>query len=201
MSIEWIVFDLGGVVVDVEFSRFFTTLPVSAQSSALAHRDRIIALFAEYEGQSGRMPVAQLFDDLRALLGGYLGDDDFVAAINSVLVGEKKAVAAAIEKLAQQYQIACLSNTNHVHWDTLNVKFPCFQFFKLKLASHLIGYSKPDLRIYQIAQEQFGVDLEKILFFDDKPENVTAARQLGWSAYRFVNENGFFQDLQRHGIG
>jgi FMN phosphatase YigB (HAD superfamily) len=46
----------------------------------------------------------------------------------------------------------------------------------------LLGLAKPDPEIYRALQQDAEVAPERILFFDDLPENVNAARDLGWRA-------------------
>jgi glucose-1-phosphatase len=87
---------------------------------------------------------------------------------------------------------ACLSNTNHAHWQRLaggdgRREYPSVLELRHQLASHLLGCSKPDARIYELARARFSeavvVPPEDIVFFDDLTENVLAARALGWLAF------------------
>jgi glucose-1-phosphatase len=88
---------------------------------------------------------------------------------------------------------ACLSNTNHAHWLRLagadgGREYPAVLELRHQLASHLLGCAKPDPRIYELARARFAeagpVRPRDILFFDDLPENVSAARDAGWSAFQ-----------------
>ena len=44
---------------------------------------------------------------------------------------------------------------------------------------------KPDSGIYQCLLEKYGLRAEECLFFDDREENVAAARELGIQAVQF----------------
>lgn len=88
---------------------------------------------------------------------------------------------------------ACLSNTNHSHWIRLagadgRGEYPAVLELRHQLASHLLGCAKPDPRIYELARARFAqavpLRTRDILFFDDLPENVAAARAAGWSAFQ-----------------
>ncbi len=200
MSIKCIVFDVGGVVIDVDFGQFFAALPSLASERARANRDEVIRRFADYEGSCGIVSERQLFENLRGAAGAELTDMELTVAVNAVLGREKAETCAAISALATHYTVSCLTNTNSIHWEHLNAHYPVFKHFEPKLASHLLGFSKPDPRIYQAAQEALGVTGAEILFFDDKLENVTAAEEAGWRGCRFVDSAGFFADLRRHGV-
>lgn len=43
-----------------------------------------------------------------------------------------------------------------------------------------VGHNKPEPAIYQIAAERFGHPVEELVFLDDHPPNIEAARALGW---------------------
>jgi HAD superfamily hydrolase (TIGR01509 family) len=88
---------------------------------------------------------------------------------------------------------ACLSNTNHSHWVRLvgedgKAEYPAVAELEHRLASHRLGCLKPDARIYELAYarfcEQAVVAPRDVFFFDDLPENVSAARAVGWSAFQ-----------------
>jgi HAD superfamily hydrolase (TIGR01509 family) len=42
---------------------------------------------------------------------------------------------------------------------------------------------KPDPALYRVVESAAGVPPARILFIDDRPENVEAARKLGWQAF------------------
>ena len=47
--------------------------------------------------------------------------------------------------------------------------------------------TKPDPEIYRIMERRIGLAPEDLLFFDDSPANVEAARSLGWRAEVFTS--------------
>lgn len=200
MSIEWIVFDLGGVVIDVDFNQFYSALPSSVQDSASARKKDVVQAFNDYEGASGRVAPGVLFDALRKIFAHAVDDQQIIAAINAVLGKEKKDVCALIEKLSSRYRIACLSNTNHIHWEVLTTRYPVFAHFTLSLASHVLGHSKPDPRIYVEAQSLLGAPPESLFFVDDKPENVRAARDLRWNATVYSDYAALETALSQSGV-
>jgi FMN phosphatase YigB (HAD superfamily) len=83
---------------------------------------------------------------------------------------------------------ACLSNTNATHWALLGdrASHSYFPFDRLThtFASHLLRLRKPDDAIYAHVERATGVPGAGIVFFDDVPENVEAARRRGWHAHR-----------------
>ena len=51
-----------------------------------------------------------------------------------------------------------------------------------------LGMLKPDVRIFEAVKEKLGCAYEEILFVDDKPANVAAAKSLGINALLFDEE-------------
>ena len=92
---------------------------------------------------------------------------------------------------------ACLSNTNHAHWQRLDGRdgrgeYPAVQRLSTRLASHVLGLLKPGTAIYEAADQALsrspdgtppGAGPPRVIFFDDLEDNVTAAREHGWHAH------------------
>ena len=53
--------------------------------------------------------------------------------------------------------------------------------------SHEVGLAKPDPAIYALTAERLGVEPHEIVFLDDHPPNVAAARAAGWHAVHHVD--------------
>ena len=117
-----------------------------------------------------------------------LTHDAIVDILNAILVAPYPDVDQLLDRLEQtDVQTACLSNTNHTHWQTVTSPGPLqlpLQRLDHRFASHLVGQRKPDRKIYQHVQQQTDTPADAILFFDDSPENCTAAAELGWHAHR-----------------
>src|SRR4030095_9932095 len=79
---------------------------------------------------------------------------------------------------------ACLPNTNPRHWNTLWRLDEYRPLTRLhhRLASHELRVMKPNETAYRRAEEATGFWGEQVLFFDDRPENIAAARAVRWKA-------------------
>lgn len=143
------------------------------------------AVIFEYQ-RGGLSSEAYVQGLTRALRGLY--DATEVARVHDAwLIGEYPGVHALVAELNARVGTvtACLSNTNQAHWRRLapgNGEFPACAGLQHGLASHELGVSKPDPRIYSEAQARLGASPAELVFFDDTPENVAAARAAGWRA-------------------
>ena len=87
-----------------------------------------------------------------------------------------------LESLRSSHHVACLSNTNHLHWERFKTEMPLIDKFHTPLASHLTGHMKPDIAAFEHALDALGYPASAVLFFDDNQINVDAAREVGMHA-------------------
>jgi FMN phosphatase YigB (HAD superfamily) len=86
--------------------------------------------------------------------------------------------------LAEPLQVACLSNTNALHWNEQQDAEVVQRMFDVAFLSHEIGLVKPDAEIFEHVVEQLACQAGEILFFDDNALNVDAARSVGLDAHK-----------------
>lgn len=195
--ISWILFDLGGVVIEVEQSRIFDDLgrltgrePQAVRSDLLLEQP----FWEQFVVQE--FSPQQLTKKINQVLGSTLREDSVVAAFNAELGRLIESTAQLIPALRQSVRVGCLSNTNSIHWDHMLRSYEVMSHFDRRFASQMLGYAKPSPAIYQRVLEHLKVPPEEILFFDDRAENVSAAEQLGWNARLYSNHEGLLADLE-----
>jgi HAD superfamily hydrolase (TIGR01509 family) len=62
------------------------------------------------------------------------------------------------------------------------------------------GVIKPDPRLYHIALDRMGLRADQILFIDDSPPNIDAARTLGFDAHLFDDPAALRPALEARGL-
>ncbi len=75
--------------------------------------------------------------------------------------------------------------------ETNDYRFATFglrQYFKVAFSSCYVGLRKPGVEIYRRAIDILGTQPERILFIDDRQENVDGAVQAGMKGIRFEGE-------------
>ena len=187
-----IVFDLGGVVV-----RICRSWAEACERAGLPVREP--ERFAAVELVHARHELADRY------MSGHIGCDAFFAGISEStgalyspdeirhihdvwIIEDEPGVAELIERLngIGSLVTACLSNTNHAHWQRLIAgphASPAVAKLRRHLVSHEMGAVKPDQGIYAAAEAAFGARPEEIAFFDDLEANVIAAQARGWRAH------------------
>ena len=95
-----------------------------------------------------------------------------------------EALLLACENKARGVRTAILSNIPHDLLAEVR-KFSWLEEFEVKIWSCELGIVKPDPAIYRICLDAVSCPAERTLFFDDRPNNVEAARELGMEAHIF----------------
>jgi putative hydrolase of the HAD superfamily len=109
----------------------------------------------------------------------------------------QETLALAREAKAAGSKIAVLSNMTSELLGILRGKFEWLDEFDVRIWSCEKGCAKPDEVIYRTCLEQLGCVPERSLFFDDRPQNVEAARQVGIDAHLFESAAQARAVLQR----
>jgi HAD superfamily hydrolase (TIGR01509 family) len=91
-----------------------------------------------------------------------------------------------IRQAAKHYKIGLLTNTMPGFVSTMrrSGQIPDLHYDVI-IDSSEVGSLKPEVKIYEIAQEQAGCPPEEILLIDDSRPNLMAASKLGWRAMWF----------------
>ncbi|MCD5363651.1 HAD family hydrolase [Chromobacterium aquaticum] len=181
-SVDILVFDLGGVLVDWDGINPLVKLSNGKLDSEQARLFWMNTPWIAKLDTGACTPEA-----FSAAMADSLGLDmdaaEMTAQLDSWLQGAFPGADEMLGQLAKRHRLAVLSNNNALHWDKIEREFGLLHHFERLFASHLIGLRKPDAAVYQHVQRELGVSAERIAFFDDNIECVDAARRAGWQAF------------------
>jgi 2-haloacid dehalogenase len=93
-----------------------------------------------------------------------------------------------------------LSNMEPDRYVLRRDRFAFMNWFDGAVISGIEGVAKPDRQIFEILLERHELDPGRTAFIDDSPGNVTAARDLGITALRFVSPDDLRHDLRGLGL-
>ena len=77
------------------------------------------------------------------------------------------------------YKVYGLSNWSHETFPMVKDKYEAFSMMDGIVMSGEELIAKPDLRIYKILLERYGLKAEECVFIDDRKENIKAGEQVG----------------------
>lgn len=178
-----LLFDLGGVLFDIDFERAFRAWqPVSALSL-----DQIRQAFSfdlPYQRhERGEITADQYFEHLAGVLRLAADRDRIAAGWNAIFIREISETVALVRAARGRIPCHAFTNTNAVHQAAWSALFPSVvESFDGIFASHEMGCRKPERRAFGQIAHSTGVPLESILFFDDTLENVEGAAAAGLRA-------------------
>jgi HAD superfamily hydrolase (TIGR01509 family) len=199
--VEWVLFDLGGVLVNVDQARIFTNL---AQNSGLApdfvREELLRAVPLNSDFITKEYLPKQIAREVNDALGTSLSEIQVVESINAELGETIDSTAKLLPSLRSRVRIGCLSNTNSIHWDRLLNCYPFMGEFDRHFASQIVGHAKPGEHIYIEVAKHLGVSGSEILFFDDRDENIEAALKLGWHARLYREHRNLMSGLGEFGL-
>lgn len=182
-SVEAVVFDLGGVLLEVDFGKVFTAWADSAGMPAAGIRQRFRFDAAYERHERGEIGAPQYFAALRESLNLDLSDEQFRRGWNQCVRGEIPGVADLLWQFGSRLPLYVFSNTNVAHYSDWGPRYRgLLQPFRRLFFSFEMGMRKPEARAFEFIAAEIGARLPKILFFDDTAENVHAARVLGMQA-------------------
>ena len=70
------------------------------------------------------------------------------------------------------------------------------EHFDLIVESSVVGYSKPDPRIYELACEELGIEPGEAVFLDDIGRNLKTARLLGMATIKVADPEKALAELE-----
>jgi glucose-1-phosphatase len=189
MKIKNIIFDLGGVLLDLDPQRSFDAIGALMDADPQTLYKENIDLFDGYE--KGMVITENFLWHLQHKCKVVPESYVIIAAWNAMLVGWKQEKLDLLASLKDQYNLYLLSNTNEVHLRYLhadlkkNHQINDFEdrFFKKAYYSHLLKMRKPDAEIFNFVLEDACLLGAETLFIDDNIANVEGAQKCGIYAH------------------
>ena len=182
-SADALLFDLGRVVLDIDFSKAIGCWAAHAGCEPSDIRARYVRDDSYRHHETGRISDAEYFESLRASLGIRITDAQFLEGWNAIFAGEMPGIADLLQRAASRVPLYAFSNTNQPHVDHFSQVYAgLLGHFREIYLSSTIGLRKPDQAAYAHVVDAIGVPASRILFFDDLAENIEGARACGLMA-------------------
>ncbi|HZD78497.1 MAG TPA: HAD family phosphatase [Actinomycetota bacterium] len=195
-----VVFDLGGVVIDWDPRHLYRKLfPDPSQMERFLSE---VCTPEWNEGFDRGLPFQEGVERLAAERPEWA---EPIRAYRDrwpeMLAGTIPGAPELLRELREEgVRLFALSN-----WSTETFRFAVDRFgildlFEGILLSGQVGATKPSIRLFQAFLERFGLDPQGCVFVDDRPDNVQAARALGFRALTFRSAGGLRSDLVDLGL-
>ena len=184
-NIKNIIFDLGGVILNIDFKRTVNALKKLGIDNFTTYMSQlhISSFFKEYE--LGKIDDATFIKSIQSLSPKPLTEEEVTNAWNALLLDFPQERIELLQSLKKKYRLFLLSNTNLIHYRKyqeqiyLQTGGYLEDIFEKTYYSHSVGLSKPDVAIFQLVINENKLDPSETLFVDDTESNMPGAKQAG----------------------
>ena len=181
--IEAIVFDLGGVIIEL------SGVPVMAQwLGGRVPKEELWKTWLHSKAvrvfESGSCSPEEFADAIIKEMDLPVSVQKFIDAFERWPIGLFPGTKKILLNLRKRYHLAVLSNTNVLHWPRFMNDFGLSSAFDSFFPSHVTGKLKPDYESYRNVCQSLSIQPSQILFFDDNEQNVLRAQDIGIRAHK-----------------
>jgi putative hydrolase of the HAD superfamily len=188
-KVKNIVFDLGGVLLDIDPERTvkaFQTLGLTnvIKPGGWGYQQEVFLQMEE-----GKLTDNEFRDGVRKLLPTPVSDAEIDRAWCAMLIDFPADRVALLRQLKSKYNLYLFSNTNSIHVSFFHklfhqkFGFSMSDLFVKDYYSNEINSRKPALESFQIVLNDAALNPPETLFIDDSKDNVEGAEQAGMHAF------------------
>lgn len=197
-SVEIILFDLGGVLIDIHYQA------TAIEMNKLGFLDfdsnysqfEQVNLFNLFE--TGKISEQRFINDLKPFMRESVTPNQIVYAWNAMIGSFPIEKINLLERLSLK-RVAMLSNTNAIHWKKVMREWDKVSnrsmenYFERIFLSHELGLRKPDLITFQTVCKELKVEPSKVMFIDDSPQHIEGALHAGFQTHFYTNPHSFYE--------
>lgn len=193
-NIKNIIFDLGGVIFNIDYNltvEEFKKLNLKNYDKLFTKTEQS-QLFSLLE--TGKISPEDFRTEIKKLSDNEITDEQIDFAWNAMLLNLPPERLDLLEKIKNNYRIFILSNANLIHIiefsnilkKSLGIDGLSHIFEKVYF-SHEVGMRKPNSEIFEFVLSENNLKAHETLFIDDSPQHVESAKKLGINAYHLTN--------------
>jgi len=199
MDFDVVLLDLGGVLIDIDYSKTsvaFEKLGMTDFKNAYSQAEQV-TLFDDFE--TGRISPQRFINELLPFVTPGTSPNSVVHAWNAMILSVPAEKITLLETLKKRYPLYLLSNTNALHvpivrkeWAKVTTK-PLEAFFDKIYLSHEIHLRKPFPETFHFVCNDISVNPSRVLFIDDSIQHVLGAREAGLQAIHLQDTSALHQ--------
>ncbi len=199
-GVNAVLFDLGGVLVDVDLPGLKAALAQVYMTTPERIDDAIFASGLKEAHDSGQLPPWEF----HRLVSEALGRPDvqeirFVAAWCGCFA-QRAPATDLLPALAERAWLYVASNTDPLHAGFIRDVYPWSGLFTEAWLSFEAGVLKPDPRFFTGMVQALQLEPARTAYFDDRPDNIAAARELGISCFLVDSPTAVADGLRALGL-
>ncbi len=198
--VDAVVFDVGRVLYHWDMRLLFEKM-----TDDPARLERILGEVVTEEWHflhdSGR-PLAELVPERMALFPEFADEiRAYATRFDETIPGPVEGSHSLVERLdARGMPLFAITNFAAEFWAAFRPQHAIFDRFRDIVVSGVERIAKPDAAIFALSAERFGYRPQSMLFIDDNPDNIAAARACGWQVHHFTHAASLESDLEGRGL-
>ena len=197
---EAVVFDLGKVLVDFDYSIAARRIAAQARMSAPDIQSFIDHSPLLFRFETGRMTRQEFFAEVRTATGFDGTLLEFTEFFADIFTPMEPMVRLHSELRQAGVPTFIFSNTNELAVGHIRSRFPFFRDFDGYILSYEHGSMKPDDPLYEVVETKTRRRGPSLLYFDDRPENVKTGSGRGWTAVQHISPEASRTAVQQAGL-
>jgi 2-haloacid dehalogenase len=198
--VKAVVFDLGKVLVDFDYSIAARRLAARAQMSPVNIKSFIASspLFSQFE--RGLLTTEQFYNGISEATGFRGSIAEFNNFFADIFVAIEPMVHLQTTLRQGGTPTYAFSNTNDLAIRHIRQNFPFYSNFDGYILSYEHGIMKPEAGLYEVVERLSGRRESEILYLDDRPENIAAGAARGWQVILQESPEKSRAAIQRFGL-
>jgi FMN phosphatase YigB (HAD superfamily) len=198
-DIKLVAFDLGNVLCTVDETTASKKLSELSDKPWEDVHEIVFSPIRKLQFESGEMSFDEHAVQAISNLGIDMPLNEFTDLYDSVLI-PSESMFPLIERIADTYRLALVSNTSEPHWKSAERFLPFSSSLDPIIVSYEVGVMKPEPAFYDALLERSGVPTANILFIDDLVANIEGAEAAGMIGHQFTSKRNLETALAELGI-
>lgn len=195
--VEVFVFDLGGVIANHDMDFWYRRL--ASRCDCDNDDSRLRSALHDTRYSTGQASIAELHKHLVTTLNYHGPWEEFLLDWSCHFDIDQEMIKL-LAWIARDRRVIIFSNTNREHWEYLvHASGDALANYEAFL-SYQLGQAKPSLNSFRTVAARARIAPERSLFVDDRPENIAAAKEVGFQAALFTSRNALEQILRDSGV-
>jgi glucose-1-phosphatase len=202
--IKNIIFDLGGVLLDLDFEKPFLAFRKLNRNGEISDLKQFLHHPVFLGLETGAISPEDFRQQIRLMLKNQdIKDEEIDQAWCSMLIQVPSVKVTLLQELAEKFRIFLFSNTNAIHIPYFSQNFflqhqvNWESLFEKTFYSHEIFDRKPNASSYNKIINLAAVDPSETLFIDDLEQNIRAAVDAGLNVIHFIPGGNLREEIYR----
>ena len=199
-NIDTVVFDLGGVLIDWDPKYLYRKVFVDE-----AEMEDFLATVTTNEWHMEQDRGRTMEEATASLISRHPEHareiEAFYGRWDEMFGGSIEGSVDVLQELRERgFPLYALTNFSAETFPLARKWYGFLSWFDEIVVSGEEGMIKPDKKLYGVLIERTGLDPAKTVFIDDSPPNVTAAKEIGFTAVRFETPHELREELVDLGL-